>query len=242
MRESRPRLLARTMPSGPIFRRRLRWGRGRHYAIGATKGRPGYFLASRSMGRTGRSGLLSSRSISRPWRRSGAVPPSRLGFAMNSVYFSSRAPDVALSAVAAALGCCAQSPHGKPAIWLTPTDRRAACDGHAQGRCPAADHAGKRAGGSANRRSLASHGWSLVQLQSVEEISKRALLVAAFVAVALGATGLMLLVLNERRAHSRSRQRAYAELERRVEERTLELRRAQDSLVQSAKLAGLGQA
>ncbi|PMZ30140.1 two-component sensor histidine kinase, partial [Pseudomonas sp. GW247-3R2A] len=64
---------------------------------------------------------------------------------------------------------------------------------------------------------------------------------------ALAAAGLwlalvfLLLFLNQRWRLAKMRQRSREELEQLVEERTRDLRTAQDGLVQSAKLAALGQ-
>ncbi|WP_339434078.1 ATP-binding protein [Pseudomonas sp. EA_65y_Pfl2_P78] len=88
---------------------------------------------------------------------------------------------------------------------------------------------------------LAAEGWTLHLLRRPQvafEDLRNAGLAAAGVWLALV---FLLLFLNQRWRLSKIRQRNREELEQLVEERTRELRTAQDGLVQSAKLAALGQ-
>lgn len=88
---------------------------------------------------------------------------------------------------------------------------------------------------------LSSEGWTLHLLrrpQMAFEDSRNAALAAAGVWLTLV---FLLLFLNQRWRLARLRQRSRVELERLVEERTRDLHTAQDGLVQSAKLAALGQ-
>ncbi|MHC8318093.1 ATP-binding protein [Pseudomonas sp. LB3P31] len=88
---------------------------------------------------------------------------------------------------------------------------------------------------------LAAEGWTLHLLRRPQvafEDSRTAALAAAGSWLALV---FLLLFLNQRWRLAKMRQRSREELERLVEERTRELRTAQDGLVQSAKLAALGQ-
>ena len=88
---------------------------------------------------------------------------------------------------------------------------------------------------------LASEGWTLHLLRRPQvafEDSRNAALAAAGLWLALV---FLLLFLNQRWRLAKMRQRSREELERLVEERTRDLRTAQDGLVQSAKLAALGQ-
>jgi two-component system C4-dicarboxylate transport sensor histidine kinase DctB len=88
---------------------------------------------------------------------------------------------------------------------------------------------------------LAAEGWTLHLLRRPQiafEDRRNAGLAAAGSWLALV---FLLLFLNQRWRLAKLRQRSRAELERLVEERTRELRTAQEGLVQSAKLAALGQ-
>ena len=88
---------------------------------------------------------------------------------------------------------------------------------------------------------LTSEGWTLHLLRRPQiafEDLRNAGLAAAGSWLALV---FLLLFLNQRWRLARLRQRSREELERLVDERTRELRTAQDGLVQSAKLAALGQ-
>ncbi len=88
---------------------------------------------------------------------------------------------------------------------------------------------------------LAAEGWTLHLLRRPQisfEDSRTAALAAAGSWLALV---FLLLFLNQRWRLAKMRQRSREELERLVEERTRDLRTAQDGLVQSAKLAALGQ-
>ena len=88
---------------------------------------------------------------------------------------------------------------------------------------------------------LTDEGWTLHLLrrpQAAIEDSRNAGLAAAGVWLTLV---FLLLFLNQRWRLARLRQRSREELENLVEERTRDLRTAQDGLVQSAKLAALGQ-
>ncbi|WP_460121075.1 ATP-binding protein [Pseudomonas sp. H3_G09] len=88
---------------------------------------------------------------------------------------------------------------------------------------------------------LTTEGWTLHLLRRPQvafEDLRNAALAAAGVWLALV---FLLLFLNQRWRLAKVRQRNREELERLVEERTRDLRTAQESLVQSAKLAALGQ-
>ncbi|WHS59240.1 ATP-binding protein [Pseudomonas sp. G2-4] len=88
---------------------------------------------------------------------------------------------------------------------------------------------------------LTAEGWTLHLLRRPQiafEDRRNAGLAAAGLWLALV---FLLLFLNQRWRLAKLRQRSREELERLVEERTRDLRTAQDGLVQSAKLAALGQ-
>jgi two-component system C4-dicarboxylate transport sensor histidine kinase DctB len=88
---------------------------------------------------------------------------------------------------------------------------------------------------------LAAEGWTLHLLRRPQvalEDRRNAALAAAGLWLTLV---FLLLFLNQRWRLAKMRQRSREELEQLVEERTRDLRTAQDGLVQSAKLAALGQ-
>ena len=88
---------------------------------------------------------------------------------------------------------------------------------------------------------LSTEGWTLHLLRRPQiafEDSRNAGLAAAGLWLAVV---FLLLFLNQRWRLAKLRQRSREELEQLVEERTRDLRTAQDGLVQSAKLAALGQ-
>ncbi len=88
---------------------------------------------------------------------------------------------------------------------------------------------------------LTAEGWTLHLLRR-PQIAFEDLRNAGLAAAGLWLTLVFLLLfLNQRWRLARLRQRSREELERLVEERTRDLRTAQDGLVQSAKLAALGQ-
>jgi len=112
-------------------------------------------------------------------------------------------------------------------------------------------------------RKLPAHGWTLVVLFELRSIQQQAALVAAATTLALVAALLIYLVTHQRRQIVRDKLNAHRLLERRVTERTTELaeansllsaeiseriraeqdlRRAQDSLIHATKMASLGQA
>ncbi|MGE8189792.1 sensor histidine kinase [Pseudomonas sp. NPDC086278] len=88
---------------------------------------------------------------------------------------------------------------------------------------------------------LTAEGWTLHLLRQPQvafEDTRNAALAAAGLWLALV---FLLLFLNQRWRLAKMRQRSREELEQLVQERTRDLRTAQDGLVQSAKLAALGQ-
>jgi two-component system C4-dicarboxylate transport sensor histidine kinase DctB len=85
-------------------------------------------------------------------------------------------------------------------------------------------------------------GWKLLLFSDVVDARRNAATVAIAGMFALLALLLVVLVAWQRRQAVRAKLEAHDVLERRVAERTEELRRIMENLVQSAKLASLGQA
>jgi two-component system C4-dicarboxylate transport sensor histidine kinase DctB len=101
-------------------------------------------------------------------------------------------------------------------------------------------------------QSLPEAGWTVSILADARPVSGQAVIATLVAGVALAFLSLLAFVLITRRENLRERlalqqqtqdtlERAALDLERRVEERTVDLKRAQDELVQAAKLAALGQ-
>jgi two-component system, NtrC family, C4-dicarboxylate transport sensor histidine kinase DctB len=92
------------------------------------------------------------------------------------------------------------------------------------------------------RRSLPERGWTLLLFSDVADARRHAASLASTAALALVAMLLVALVAWQRGQVVRAKLEAHEALEVRVAERTAELRRTQENLIQSAKLASLGQA
>ncbi|WP_284179930.1 ATP-binding protein [Rhabdaerophilum sp. SD176] len=230
----------------PYYRAAIEAGSGRYYAVGATTGKPGYFLASRIDGPQGPLGVavvkVDLAPLEAEWRRTAekvalvdeqgvvflATDPAWLYHPLAPL-----APD--------ALRYLEETrKYGSPPQIGPPLTQGSST------RFGLALTTLQPAPGQAETlfelaHPLPGHGWRLMLLAPVTRASEMASL-AAFSVLVLGLVAFLAsTVLAQRRAHARARERAHAELERRVEERTLALREAQDGLVQSAKLAGLGQ-
>jgi len=94
-------------------------------------------------------------------------------------------------------------------------------------------------------KEMADAGWTLHVLASTALARAQTVTAVVVAVLACALTLLLVTVILQRRARLveriRFQRRASEELERRVEERTADLRRAQDELVQAGKLAALGQ-
>lgn len=83
--------------------------------------------------------------------------------------------------------------------------------------------------------------WSMTVLSPLGEVRTIAVTRGALAGVGGAALGLLAIAWSQHRARLAERRRAHDELERKVEERTRNLRAAQDELVHAAKLAVIGQ-
>ncbi|MGO3741454.1 sensor histidine kinase [Kerstersia sp.] len=100
----------------------------------------------------------------------------------------------------------------------------------------------------AQAQPLGETGWTLTVFSPAGQLAWMAWTRAALAAAATALLCILLLLWQQRRAYLRERlqarealQRAHDELERKVEERTLHLRAAQDELVHAGKMAVIGQ-
>lgn len=229
----------------PYFRDAMRTGEGHHYAVGATTGQPGYFLSHRieEGGKTIGVAVVKIDLIplEADWARAGDlvamvddngviflasradwkyrplvhIPPAKLAELSDIRQFGQAiSPDPVFSAE-----------HGK-------TDFGRVTD-------PAGGDFGEYA---LHRRSLPEHGWTLLLFSDVADARRHAAALASTAALAMFAMLLIALVAWQRGQVVRAKLEAHEALEARVAERTEELRRTQESLIQSAKLASLGQA
>ena len=230
----------------PYYRSAIETGAGRYYAVGATTGKPGYFLASRIDGPQGPLGVavvkVDLSPLESEWRRTAEKVAL---IDQQGVVFLATDPAWLYHSLAPltpeALHYLEETrQYGSPPqigpslsrgrsirIGLVLTtlqwDRN-----HAETLFEL-DHP------------LPSHGWRLMLLSPVTRANEMAWLAAFAVLVLALVAWLVTTILGQRRAYAKARERVHAELERRVDERTLALRQAQDGLLQSAKLAGLGQ-
>ena len=264
----------------PYFRDALAGGTGRFYAIGATTKEPGYFLAQPV--RDGASqpiGVLAVKisfdDLEANWQRSGEL--LMLADARGVVFLSSRPEwrfhtlrplDAATQALLQATqqygaGPLAPLPLDRPDEAFDGRATRLATQAEGNGRAP---HWLRVA---AQRRTLGPMDWTLLSFAETDGLMQdaRAQALAAGLAYAVLVVGLLYARLRRRRDEElrrvrRDLERANAELEARIDERTAHLRganeelarkieelartqrtlqAAQDELVQAGKLAVLGQ-
>lgn len=230
----------------PYFRNAIETGAGRYYAVGATTGKPGYFLASRIDGPHGPRGVVVVKvdlaPLAAEWRRTAEkvalVDQEGVVFLATDPAWLYR-PLVALTG--ATLKYLDETrKYGSPPQIGRPLTRGTFLRGGL-----ALTELEQEPGRSETLFELAfplpGHSWKLLFFAPITRANEFASLAATSVLVLGLVAFLITIVMRQRRAHARARERAHAELEQRVEERTLALRQAQEGLVQSAKLAGLGQ-
>ncbi|MHB2249490.1 sensor histidine kinase [Pseudomonas fitomaticsae] len=230
----------------PYFSQTRTQGTGRFYAVGVTSGIPGYFLSSAVLGDNGEFlgamvVKLEFPELEREW---------------------SQGNDTLLVSDARGIIFIANQPGWRYRLLhpLSPADYReikATRQYDKQSLVPLTHLALRSFDDNSDLRRvegpqgtadylweslpLTAEGWTLHLLRRPQvsfEDQRNAGLAAAGVWLALV---FLLLFLNQRWRLAKMRQRSREELEQLVEERTRDLRTAQDGLVQSAKLAALGQ-
>ncbi|SDS43127.1 two-component system, NtrC family, C4-dicarboxylate transport sensor histidine kinase DctB [Pseudomonas sp. Z003-0.4C(8344-21)] len=230
----------------PYFSQTRTQGSGRFYAVGVTSGIPGYFLSSAVLGEKDEFlgamvVKLEFPELEREWRQGSdtlLVSDARgIIFIANQPGWRYRALRPLSASDMAEIKATRQ--YDKQTLLpLTHLALRRFDDNSDLRRVEGPD-------GTADylweSLPLTAEGWTLHLLRRPQvafEDLRNAGLAAAGVWLAVV---FLLLFLNQRWRLSKVRQRNREELERLVEERTRDLRTAQEGLVQSAKLAALGQ-
>lgn len=230
----------------PYFSQTRTEGAGRFYAVGVTSGIPGYFLSSAVTDDNGEFlgamvVKLEFPELEREWRQGSDVllvsDARGIVFIANQPGWRYRQLQPLSPADLAELGRTRQYDR-QPLTPLVHSELRRFDDSSrlmkVEGPEGPADYLWESL-------PLAAEGWTLHLLrrpQNAAEDSRNAGLAAAGLWLALVFLGLF---LSQRWRLARLRLRSREELERLVEARTRELRTAQEGLVQSAKLAALGQ-
>ncbi|WP_414154175.1 ATP-binding protein [Pseudomonas sp. BNK-43-a] len=229
----------------PYFKQTRSQGTGSFYAVGVTSGVPGYFLSSAVNDEHGRFlgamvVKLEFPELEREWRQGSdilLVSDARgIIFIANQNGWRYRELQPLTAADRAELAETRQYDK-QPLVplqhqLLTRFDERSTFS-RVQGPDGSADYLWESL-------PLATEGWTLHLLRKpqVSEDARNAALSGAAVWLSLV---FAMLFVSQRLRIARLRQRSREELTRLVEERTRELRTAQEGLVQSAKLAALGQ-
>lgn len=254
----------------PYFTEALNSVEGRYYAVGATTGKPGYFLWH-SANENARTGVgvavvkVDLHPLQTEWKNTG--DPVAM-FDPNGVIFLTNRPNWQY----------------RPISHLSESQLRLLRDTRQYGRDiddlnplfdgERTDHGLKvvrinepKEGTSHDyvvfSRPLPKHGWTLAVLFALRSVQQQAAVVAAVVMLAVLAALLIYLVTHQRRQIVRAKLNAHHILEQRVTERTAELattnsllsaqinerirterdlRQTQDNLVHATKMASLGQA
>lgn len=230
----------------PYFSQTRTQGAGRFYAVGVTSGIPGYFLSSAVLGDDGEFlgamvVKLEFPELEREWSQGNdtlLVSDARgIIFIANQPGWRYRALRPLSAGDLAEIKSTRQYDK-QSLVPLTHLPLRRFDDNSDLRRVEGPD-------GTADylweSLPLTTEGWTLHLLRRPHvafEDLRNAALAAAGVWLALV---FLLLFLNQRWRLAKVRQRNREELERLVEERTRDLRTAQEGLVQSAKLAALGQ-
>lgn len=230
----------------PYFSQTRTQGTGRFYAVGVTSGIPGYFLSSAVLGDNDEFlgamvVKLEFPELEREWRQGSdtlLVSDARgIIFIANQPGWRYRALRPLSASDLAEIKATRQ--YDKQSLLpLTHLALRRFDDNSDLRRVEGPD-------GTADylweSLPLTAEGWTLHLLRR-PQVAFEDLRNAGLAAAGVWLAGVFLLLfLNQRWRLSKVRQRNREELERLVEERTRDLRTAQEGLVQSAKLAALGQ-
>lgn len=229
----------------PYFKQARSQGSGRFYAVGVTSGVPGYFLASAVNDEHGRFlgamvVKLEFPELEREWRQGSdilLVSDARgITFIANQDGWRYRELQPLTGADRAELAETRQYDK-HPLVPLQHEVLTRFAENSTLSRVHGPAGTGEYLWESLP---LGSEAWTLHLLRKPQVVAdgRNAALAAAAVWLSLVFAALF---LSQRLRLARLRQRSREELKRQVEERTRELRTAQEGLVQSAKLAALGQ-
>jgi two-component system C4-dicarboxylate transport sensor histidine kinase DctB len=239
----------------PYFQDALASGEGRYYAVGVTTGRPGYFLSSavRDGGRVIGVAVVKvdMAGIEATWRNSSIL--AVLADADGVVFIAGHAP------------WKYRPLHPLSDLALDDISRTRKYDGVDLATAQPIFDSGAGVpedvviGGTGQRHLLRSagiepDGWRLIGARSLAPVEANALLLAGMAALVGMLACSVGFYLHQRRQLIRAKLDEHDRLERRVEERTAELNReieerrhaedelraAQETLIQTAKLAALG--
>ncbi|MBV4490115.1 ATP-binding protein [Pseudomonas oryzicola] len=229
----------------PYFKQARSQGSGRFYAVGVTSGVPGYFLASAVNDERGQFlgamvVKLEFPELEREWRQGSdilLVSDARgITFIANQDGWRYRELQPLSGADRAELAETRQYDK-QPLVPLQHEVLTRFAENSTLSRVHGPAGTGEYLWESLP---LGSEAWTLHLLRKPQVVAdgRNAALAAAAVWLSLVFAALF---LSQRLRLARLRQRSREELKRQVEERTRELRTAQEGLVQSAKLAALGQ-
>ncbi|WP_349292543.1 sensor histidine kinase [Pseudomonas entomophila] len=229
----------------PYFKQTRSQGSGRFYAVGVTSGVPGYFLSSAVNDEHGRFlgamvVKLEFPELEREWRQGNdilLVSDARgITFIANQEGWRYRELQPLSGADRAELAETRQYDK-QPLVPLQHQALTRFTDSSQLARVQGPDGNAEYLWESLP---LEAEGWTLHLLRKpqVAEDGRNAALAAAAIWLSLVFAALF---VSQRLRLARLRQRSREQLKRQVEERTRELRTAQEGLVQSAKLAALGQ-
>jgi len=240
----------------PYFQEAMQGRLGRYFALGTTSGKRGYYFASQVSEPRERGGRIlgavvvkvSLDEIEQVWAAGGdddviVTDPHGVIFISSEPAwrYRSLAPldDAARQAIA--------ETRRYESVDLRPLDLETRPRGAADAKLLAvAGEAGARLREYVMvSKEMPEAGWTLHVLSSTALARSQTVTAMLVAALASALTLLIVTVILQRRQRLVERieyqRRASEELERRVEERTADLRRAQDDLVQAGKLAALGQ-
>ncbi len=230
----------------PYFLEAQRQDTGRFYAVGVTSGIPGYFLSHAVRDGSGRFlgavvVKLEFPGIEQAWSQSPHVllVSDRHGitFIANRSAWRYRELQPISAKVRETLASTRQYDK-KPLTPLHYQQRPTQADSGRLVRVDSPELAGDYLW---ETRELTSEGWTLHLLRDTRSIADNTHAAGLAAGGAWVAVFLLGLVLQQRWRIARLRQRTREELQALVEQRTADLRTAQESLVQAAKLAALGQ-
>lgn len=243
-----PTFVGRNYSFRPYFQDALNGRTGRFFAVGATTGEPGFFIAAPLFNASSVIGVVAVKidlnAFEDKWRAEGlqlALSDDKgILFLTTEPAWRYRSLYPLASATASQLRNTMQygpltpvALKGREGPWPGPTIQTMDIDG---------------AGYLVQGRDLDRFGWHLLLFADPAGPRARAILAAEL--VAMGLTLLLLLIalvwqyrrrLAERQASMRERAQVVAELEQRIASRTAELTAANDAAVQTGKLALLGQ-
>lgn len=253
----------------PYFIEAMGDGDAKYYAIGVTTQVPGYFLATRIEGPDGPLGVavvkINIGEIEAVWWRSGEL----LGmFDVNDVAILSTRPDWRYRPLADASSTRLAALNSDQRYFGVPIEGRGivrSLEPWRDGELAVLRNADDVVDGEflVERQRIPLHGWQLLSFTPLAPVATAAWAAAGFTALGVGACLAAGLLFVQRQALMRARLEDHAQLEDRVRMRTYELQcsnerlnaeilereqaereraKAQEGLVQAAKLASLGQA